>query len=99
MTQLHDLTALEQEGGAFVARDYDELVDSPFEVGPHTALTFSAAGVPHEVVVWGDTVPDAGRMCTDLRRICEAQAKLFDGLPHRRYLFLVYLTDKGRGGL
>ncbi|OJH39504.1 M61 family metallopeptidase [Cystobacter ferrugineus] len=92
-------TALEHRDGVFVASDYDELVDSPFEVGPHTPLTFTAAGVPHEVVVWGDAVHEPGRMCTDLQRVCEAQAKLFGGLPHRRYLFLVYLTDKGRGGL
>ncbi|MET0405567.1 MAG: PDZ domain-containing protein, partial [Cystobacter sp.] len=92
-------TALERRGEAFVASDYDELVDSPFEVGPHTALQFTAAGVPHEVVVWGDTVPDPARMCSDLQRVCETQARLYGGLPHRRYLFLVYLTDKGRGGL
>ena len=91
--------ALERRGEAFVARDYDELVDSPFEVGPHTPLSFTAAGVPHEVVVWGDTVPDAGRLCSDLQRICEAQARMFGGLPMPRYLFLLYLTDKGRGGL
>jgi predicted metalloprotease with PDZ domain len=91
--------ALERRGETFVAKDYDELVDSPFEVGPHTPLTFTAAGVPHEVVVWGDAVPDAGRLCSDLQRICEAQAKMYGGLPMSRYLFLVYLTDKGRGGL
>ncbi|WNG35437.1 M61 family metallopeptidase [Archangium violaceum] len=92
-------TALERRGEAFVAKDYDELVDSPFEVGPHTPHTFTAAGVPHEVVVWGDVVPDAGRLCSDLQRICEAQARMFGGLPLKRYVFLVYLTDKGRGGL
>ncbi|ADO71103.1 M61 family metallopeptidase [Stigmatella aurantiaca] len=91
--------ALEGEGETFIAPDYDELVDSPFEIGPHTPLSFTAAGVPHEVVIWGDTVPDAERLTADLQRICEAQARLFNGLPMRRYLFLVYLTDKGRGGL
>jgi len=92
-------TALERQGEAFVARDYDELVDSPFEVGPHTPLTFTAAGVPHEVVVWGDVVPDAEKLCADLQRVCEAQARMFSGLPLSRYLFLLYLTDKTRGGL
>jgi predicted metalloprotease with PDZ domain len=92
-------TALERRGEAFVAGDYDELVDSPFEVGPHTPLGFTAAGVPHEVVVWGDPAPDGGRLCADLQRICETQAKVFGGLPPQRYLFLIYLTDKGRGGL
>ena len=31
--------ALERQGEVFTARDYDELVDSPFEVGPHDAAT------------------------------------------------------------
>jgi predicted metalloprotease with PDZ domain len=91
--------ALEQQGGAFVAPDYDTLVDSPFEIGPHTPLSFVAAGVTHEVVVWGDTVPDSDKLTADLQRICEAEARLFGGLPMKRYLFLVYLADKGRGGL
>ncbi len=91
--------ALEPQGEEYVAPDYDELVDSPFEMGPHTPLQFVAAGVPHQVVVWGDPVPDKDRLLGDLQKICETEAKLFGGLPVKRYLFLVYLTDKGRGGL
>ena len=91
--------ALGQREDAFVAPDYDALVDSPFEVGPHTPFTFTAAGVPHDVVVWGDGVADVERLCSDLQRICEAQARMYGGLPVPRYLFLLYLTDKGRGGL
>lgn len=91
--------ALEQDGQDSVAPDYDELVDSPFEIGPSAPLTFTAAGVPHQVVVWGDPPPDKDRLLGDLTRVCEVEAKLFGGLPMKRYLFLVYLTDKGRGGL
>jgi len=91
--------ALEQQGEEHVAADYDELVDSPFEIGPHTPLSFNAAGVPHQVVVWGDSPADRDRLLGDMQRVCEAEAKLFGGLPLKRYLFLVYLTDKGRGGL
>ena len=49
------------EGGDFVAPDYDELVDSPFEVGPHQPLSFTAAGVPHEVVIWGEHAAGHGQ--------------------------------------
>ena len=35
-------------------------------------------------------------MVADLTRVVETEAKLFGGLPLQRYLFLVYLTDKGR---
>lgn len=94
-------TALGQEGEDFVARDYDELVDSPFEAGPHTPIEFTASGVPHQLVVWGSPEPDRARLASDLARICETAAALFGGLPGelRRYLFLLYLVDKGRGGL
>ncbi len=91
--------ALGQRASTFIARDYDELADSPFEVGPHTPLTFSVEGVPHEVVVWGDTVPDPERLCAEFQRICECQARVFGELPTPRYLILLYLTDRGRGGL
>ena len=87
------------EDGAFVAQDYDTLVDSPFEVGPHTPLRFSAAGVEHELVVWGDSVQEPEHLVADLRRVVETEAALFGGLPLQRYLFLLYLTDRGRGGL
>jgi predicted metalloprotease with PDZ domain len=92
--------ALPREGDEIIAQDFDELVDSPFEVGPHTSLSFTAAGVPHEVVLWGGgPYPEAAKLTESLKRICEAEAQLFGGLPMQRYLFLVYLTDKGRGGL
>lgn len=91
-------TALDGDGEGFVAPDYDTLVDSPVEVGPHTPLRFTAAGVPHEVVVWGGAI-DRSKLETDLRAVCEAEAALWGGLPFPRYLFLIYLADKGRGGL
>jgi predicted metalloprotease with PDZ domain len=92
--------ALDQDGSAFVAPNYDDLVDSPFEVGPHEPLRFTSAGVPHEVILWGgEPYPDKERLTQELKRICDAEAQLFGGLPMKRYLFLVYLTEKGRGGL
>lgn len=91
--------ALEQQGTAFVARDYDELVDSPFEVGHHEVLRFTAAGVPHEVVTWGEPQLDEKKLATDLAKIVETEAALYGGLPMKRYVFFLYATDKGRGGL
>jgi predicted metalloprotease with PDZ domain len=91
--------ALEQQGDEFVAPNYDELVDSPFEVGPHTPIRFNAAGVPHEIVLWGEPQLDEKKLVTDLSRVIETEAAIFDGLPMSRYVFFVYGTDKGRGGL
>lgn len=89
--------------GWFEAPDYDALIDSPLECGAHAAdserLRFSVRGVDHELVVWGRCPVPRERLEADLRRIVEAQAEFFGGLPYPRYLFLLLLTDKGRGGL
>ncbi len=90
---------LDRQGEAWVAADYDELVDSPFEVSPHTPLTFTAAGVPHEVVLWGEPQVDEKKLLADLQKVVETEAAFFGGLPMKRYVFFVYATDKGRGGL
>lgn len=91
--------ALDHDGNEFIAPNYDDLIDSPFEIGPHEATSFTAAGVPHDLVIWGEPAPDKLKLAEDLERICEIQAATLGGLPQKRYLFLVYLTDKGRGGL
>lgn len=91
--------ALEQQGLDFIAADFDELVDSPFEVGPHTPVPFTAAGVPHELVHWGDVQLDEKKAVADLQKIIETEAAMFGGLPTKRYVIFLYGTDKGRGGL
>ncbi len=91
--------ALEQRGAHFVAPDYDELVDAPFEIGPHRPITFQAERTPHEIVLWGEPQLDEKKLVADLTRIVETQAALFGGLPTSRYVFFLYATDKGRGGL
>jgi predicted metalloprotease with PDZ domain len=95
--------ALPLEDGAYRAQDYDELADSPFECGAesaHSAHQFTAQGVPHELVVWGRGDFDARRVVPDLIKIIDAEAAIFGGLPYRdRYLFILHLNDKARGGL
>lgn len=92
-------SALDRDGDELVAPDFDTLVDSPVEVGPHEPLSFVAHGVPHQVVLWGEPKPDVQRLVADLKTVCETEAAFFGALPTERYLFLIYLTDKGRGGL
>jgi predicted metalloprotease with PDZ domain len=95
--------ALRQQGGAYLAGDYDELADSPFEMGPlstHAAHPFTVLGVPHELVVWGRGDFDALKAIPDIQKIIAAEAAIFGGLPYaERYLFILHLNDKNRGGL
>ena len=92
-------TALPSRDGVFLAKDYDTLVDSPFEIGPEEAKTFQAAGKTHRVVIWGRGNYEEQRLLSDLQGICEEEARLFGGLPFDDYLFIILLNDKLRGGL
>lgn len=83
----------------FIARSFDELVDSPFEIGKHRLYEFEAAGKPHALAVWGDGNLEPDPLIADMQRIIEVEAKLFGDLPYDRYLFLLHLSSQGFGGL
>ncbi len=92
-------TALGGGPASFEARDYDELVDSPTEIGMHAFATFEALGKTHEVAVQGRGNLDLARFTDDLRRVVESLGRLMGGLPYERYLFIIHLTEKRCGGL
>jgi len=83
----------------FSLRDFDHLIDTPVEMGPHDELTFEAAGVTHRVVLHGRNNAPKMQLLNDLRRVVEEQAKLYGGLPHPGYLFIIHHSAGGYGGL
>ncbi len=86
--------------GRFRARDYDELIDHPVEMGTFTHAGFTACGVPHELVITGRHRADTNRLCRDLEKICTAQIRMFgEPAPFDRYVFLVMAVGNGYGGL
>ena len=93
-------TEMRAVAGGYESADYDELLDHPFEIGPHWQGEFVAAGVPHRIVVAGAWPSfDGERLLTDVQRICEAQIALWGGAPFERYSFLLWAVDDGHGGL
>jgi predicted metalloprotease with PDZ domain len=92
-------TALEGGPTGFSARDYDEVVDSPIEIGTHRSVSFDALGKAHEIAIWGRGPLDEARLGEDARRVVETLGALMGGLPYERYLFILHLTEKRRGGL
>ncbi|PIQ52239.1 MAG: peptidase M61 [Comamonadaceae bacterium CG12_big_fil_rev_8_21_14_0_65_59_15] len=91
--------------GQYLAADYDELVDSPVEMGPFWSGSFSTGGIHHRLVVAGaPTSFDGARLLADTQAICEAEIAFWHGnspkkAPHDRYLFLLNAVDNGYGGL
>jgi predicted metalloprotease with PDZ domain len=83
----------------FLAADFDTLVDSPFEIGPHQVHAFTVGDKYHRLVVWGEGNLDIEETIADIARVIEVEAKLFDGLPYEDYLFILHLPASGGGGL
>ncbi len=96
----HVATEMQALDGGYQAADYDELLDHPFEIGPHWQGEFTAAGVPHRVVVAGAWPSfDGERLLADVQRICEVQIAFWGGAPFERYSFLLWAVEDGHGGL
>ncbi|WP_428622213.1 M61 family metallopeptidase [Sedimenticola sp.] len=99
-TSMTSCGAQHHDFGLYGARNYQDLIDHPVEMGNFTHATFDVSGVPHEVVVTGKHYSDMGRICADLEKICAQHIQLFGELPEmERYLFLVMAVGDGYGGL
>jgi predicted metalloprotease with PDZ domain len=97
----HVIVALPQTraGDAYVAADYDTLVDTPWFLGNFDLRAFDAAGKPHLLAsVGGEGAFDHPRAATDTARIVAEHHALWGTAPYSNYVFMNVLTD-GRGGL
>jgi predicted metalloprotease with PDZ domain len=103
-TALPELKARRYGFGTYIAENYDELIDHPVEMGAFELATFSAHGVPHDIVITG-RVPnlDMARLAADLKKICETQIAFFEPnskrAPMNRYVFMTMVLGDGYGGL
>ena len=93
------LTRLEGKPNVFYVPDYDILVDSPIEIGNHEIIEFMAAGVPHEVVMYGESNYKPEQIKRDLTKIVETATEIFEENPNEKYTFFVHHSDHGSGGL
>ncbi len=87
------------EANTFEAKDFDTLVDSPFEIGSHRLYDFEVLGKPHQLAIWGQGNAPPERIIADTKKIIEVEAELYGGLPYDQYLFLLHLSASGFGGL
>ncbi|RPD48732.1 M61 family peptidase [Hymenobacter sediminis] len=94
-------TSLKPAGGTFTYRssNYDELADSPIEIGNQKIYMFTANGTPHTVAMFGDPKVDETRLTRDMQRVCEEAQKVVGQNPLDRYVFIVHNIDRGTGGL
>lgn len=94
-------TVDEQGFGVYQAADYDELIDSPVEMGTFSSVSFQVSGISHQLVVSG-CLPafDLQRLVQDCQRICQTEIDFFGNpLPFDHYVFLLNIGEGLYGGL
>jgi predicted metalloprotease with PDZ domain len=95
-------TSLEPVSGqAFTYRapDFDILFDSPLEVGNQDVFEFTAAGVRHEVAMYGGGNYDKERLKVDMAKVVEQATAIYGENPNKHYTFIVHNFERGGGGL
>lgn len=82
-----------------IAHSYDELVDSPAEVGTFRQSTFQDDGATYHIVVDGDPADyDMVKLDDMLRRITHAAVTWMQDRPYDEYTFLYHLPQGPGGG-
>ncbi len=92
-------TGLPADHGNFRAKNHDELVDSPFELGTFRLHEWKCGKTTFEFAITGDHCGDEGRLLDGTKRIVEACGRMFAGFPFDRYVFLLTFSPGARGGL
>jgi predicted metalloprotease with PDZ domain len=82
-----------------VAKNYDELVDSPAEVGAFQQSSFQQDGATYHVVVHGSPADyDMARIDGILKQITHAEVDWMQDRPFDEYTFLYHLPRGPAGG-
>lgn len=81
------------------ADNYDQLIDSPFELAEQSRFSFDANGIPHEFVISGKHTTNMGRLEADIKKICQTEIDMFGSAPFQNYTFMTMATGNSYGGL
>lgn len=83
----------------FQFANYDELVDSPIEIGNHELFFFQAGGTHHQVALYGMANYDMNELKVDMEKIVMAATDVFGQNPCKEYTFIIHNVINGQGGL
>ena len=98
-TALKDISS-DRKTFVYSAVDYDQLIDSPVEIGCHETDGFEYQGKPHHLAYYGEIYPHTQNLKEDIKKVVEAVARHFhEELPYENYLFINHFVPKLYGGL
>jgi predicted metalloprotease with PDZ domain len=92
-------TALERDrGGAYLAEDYDHLVDSPILLGRLSEARTSVTGVPVRIFTYSKTDRiKSAQLLGAMDGMLQAAGRFLGTLPVDRYTFLYHFEDRPAG--
>ncbi|PJA99883.1 MAG: peptidase M61 [Ignavibacteriales bacterium CG_4_9_14_3_um_filter_30_11] len=93
------LTKVKGKLWEYYSPNYDILADSPIEIGNQNIFQFTAAGIPHNVVMYGDGNYNIDSLKIQMARIAEAATNVIGENPNKEYTFLVHNLSNRGGGL
>jgi predicted metalloprotease with PDZ domain len=97
-TGLKDISK-KREMFLYSAKNYDELIDSPIEIGCHETDGFSSFGIDHDLAFYGKELPHKESIKKDIQKIVEHIGNFFGGVPYDKYTFITHLVPGLYGGL
>ena len=97
----HVTTGLESvadEQFRFKAKNLDELMDCPMEIGNQKDFEFDVEGKKHVLSIFGPGNYEPNRMIADISQIVKLNKAFWGDLPYDRYVFFLHLGLQGGGG-
>ena len=92
-------TPLTQKGNSYEARNYDELVDSPVEIGTFAERDFDGRCGKYRVVVDAENANSIfDKIIPLLQRIVAAATDWMSDCPFRTYTFIYHFSDSPNSG-
>ena len=81
------------------AKDYDQLVDTPVEIGCHDSDGFMVGGKPHHLNFYGLQYPHDKDLKKDMKKIVETVSEAWGEIPYDQYVFITHFVPGIYGGL
>lgn len=88
-----------RERFVYEAPSYDELIDSPIELGCHETDGFMVQNIPHELAFYGQLSSHDLKIKADIKKIVETVLETTKDIPYQKYVFITHFAPALFGGL
>jgi predicted metalloprotease with PDZ domain len=93
-------TPLRPDGAAYAAANYDQLVDSPVEIGKFTESDFNGRCGKYRVAFDGENATSIlEKIIPPIERIVAGATQWMNDCPFQDYLFIYHVSDWADGGM